>query len=111
MDKVTTYRQLIQQLLTDYANLVAQQPTPGMETLLAFDETRDQYLWMQVGWQGQQRVCGSTIYVRLVEGKIQIEQDWTEDGIATDLQRAGVPTDDIVLAFHEPIVQALIGAA
>ena len=41
-------------------------------------------------------------YVRIRDGKFWIEEDWTEDGIATDLVRAGVPKEDIVLAFHEP---------
>ena len=43
-----------------------------------------------------------TVYVRIRDGKFWIEEDWTEDGIATDLVRAGVPKEDIVLAFHDP---------
>ncbi len=43
-----------------------------------------------------------TVYVRLLNGKFWIEEDWTENGIATDLVRAGVDKEDIVLAFHEP---------
>lgn len=43
-----------------------------------------------------------TVYVRIRDSKFWIEEDWTEDGIATDLVRAGVPKEDIVLAFHEP---------
>ena len=42
------------------------------------------------------------VYVRVRDRKFWIEEDWTEDGIATDLVRAGVPKEDIVLAFHEP---------
>ena len=53
-------------------------------------------------WQKGERVCGMTVYVRLREGKFWIEEDWTEDGIATALVRAGVPKADIVLAFQEP---------
>ncbi|MGI2904577.1 element excision factor XisI family protein [Tolypothrix sp. VBCCA 56010] len=34
--------------------------------------------------------------------KSKIEEDRTENGIATDIVRAGVPKEDIVLAFHEP---------
>ena len=30
------------------------------------------------------------------------DEDWTENGIATDLVRAGVCKEDIVLAFYEP---------
>ena len=42
------------------------------------------------------------VYVRVRDRKFWIEEDRTEDGIATDLVRAGVPKEDIVLAFHEP---------
>jgi hypothetical protein len=35
-------------------------------------------------------------------GKFWIEEGWTEDGIATELAQAGVPKEDIVLAFHKP---------
>ena len=37
-----------------------------------------------------------------MNGKIYIQHDGTEDGIATDLEIAGVPKSDIVLAFHAP---------
>jgi hypothetical protein len=40
--------------------------------------------------------------VRLIEGKFWIEHDLTEEGIATELLREGVPKEDIVLAFHAP---------
>jgi hypothetical protein len=43
-----------------------------------------------------------TVYVRIRDHKFWIEEDWTEDGIANDLVQAGVPHEDIVLAFHEP---------
>jgi len=46
-----------------------------------------------------------TVYVRIRNGKFWIEEDWTEDGIANDLVRAGVPKEDIVLAFHEPTMR------
>ncbi len=31
-----------------------------------------------------------------------IEEDWTEEGIATELLREGIAKEDIVLAFHDP---------
>lgn len=55
----------------------------------------------EFGWQNGERVCGMTVYVRFSDGKFWIEEDWTEDGIATDLVREGVPKEDIVLAFHD----------
>ena len=102
MDRVAEYRALIQRILAGYAALVEQQADGGAESLLAFDEERDQYLWLQVGWVASRRVYGVTVHARLLEGRISIEQDWTEDGLATDLLRAGVPASDIVLAFQDP---------
>ncbi len=65
--------------------------------------------WILVGttairWRDSfaSRTAGMTVYVRIRDGKFWIEEDWTEDGIANDLVRAGVPKEDIVLAFHEP---------
>jgi|GEM_PF-3102349 len=61
-----TYRTLIKQIMTEYATLAAQQPMPGVETLPAFDEARDQYLWLQAGWAGHRRVQAITLHVALV---------------------------------------------
>lgn len=105
MDNLADYRVLIKRIMTHYATLAAQQPMANLETLLAFDDERDQYLWLQVGWANQRRVQGITLHVRLLNGKIHVEQDWTEDGIATELLLAGVPREAIVLAFHAPEVQ------
>lgn len=103
MDKIATYRTLLMQILSTYASLVTQQPTPGVETLLSFDEMHDQYLWLQTGWAEERRIYGVTVHARIVEGKIWIEQDWTEDGIASQLLQAGIPRGDIVLTFYEPV--------
>jgi hypothetical protein len=77
-------------------------PTPGVETFVIFDEERDHYLLMSLGWAKDRRVRRAVLYVRLRDGKFWVEEDWTEDGVATDLLRAGVPNQDIVLAFHPP---------
>ena|SRR5688572_16344219 len=94
MDKLTQYRQLIKDLLTRHAELSRQNPTSSLETELIFDEKRDNYMLLKVGWWREGRVRGATLYVRLRNGKFWIEEDWTEDGIATDLLEAGVPKED-----------------
>jgi XisI protein len=52
-----------------------------------------------------------TVYVRIRDRKFWIEEDWTEEGIANDLVQAGVPREDIVLAFHEPKMRQHTGFA
>ena len=102
MDKLTEYTKLIKHILTEYVELSNRHPNPGIETFLIVDEAKAHYIWLNLGWQNGDRVTGITVYVRIREGRFWIEEDWTEDGIATDLVRAGVPKEDIVLAFHEP---------
>jgi XisI protein len=102
MDKLTEYPKLIKHILTEYVELSNRHPNPDIETFLIVDESKAHYIWMNLGWQNGERVTGMTVYVRVRDGKFWIEEDWTEDGIATDLVSAGVPREDIVLAFHEP---------
>jgi hypothetical protein len=102
VDKLTTYRKLITRLLSELSDLSNRCPTPGVESVCAFDEERDQYLLLTVGWHGNRRASGTTLHLRIRGGKIWVEEDWTEDGIANALLRAGVPNDDIILAFQAP---------
>ncbi len=102
MDKLSRYRELIKRILTEYQEITSRRPTPGVEHLLLMDDERGHYMWLNLGWSGDERVNYVTAYIRLRDGKFWIEEDWTEEGIATDLLEAGVPKDDIVLAFHHP---------
>lgn len=107
MDKLTHYRSLIKELLTQYAELINRRPKPDRDTEVIFDEERDHYMLVTVGWTEQRRVRGTTVYVRLRNDKFWIEEDWLENGIATDLLKAGVPKEDIVLAFQPPEMRPL----
>ncbi len=102
MDKLTRYRNLIKSILSEYVEIDKYQPIPGVETLLIADEQRNHYQLFTLGWSQRRRVRNLRIYVRLIEGKFWIEHDLTEDGIATELLKAGVPKEDIVLAFQAP---------
>lgn len=73
---------------------------PNVETVIL--EGEGQFLLKRIGWHEGERINNTVVFVRLVNDKIWIEEDWTEEGIATELLRAGVPRDDIVLAFHPP---------
>ena len=107
MDKLTTYRTLIQKLLQEHVDIAERNPSPTRETHLIVDEKRDRYMLFDTGWWDIERIHTPVLYVRLHQGRIWIEEDWTEDGLATELVAQGVPKDEIVLAFHHPIVRSL----
>ena len=102
MEKLEYYRHLIRKVLIYYYELDAKSTNSSLESALIFDGEHDHYLLVVMGWEGQERIKGNTIHVRLRDGKIWIEEDWTEDGVVTDFLQAGVSREDIVLAFHPP---------
>ena len=107
MDKLVNYREIIQKILTDYDNLANRSSKKKYETCLIFDETHNHYLWMSVDWVNQKRINNTHVHIRIKNEKIYIEEDWTEEGIATELLREGVLKEDIVLAFHDPETRKL----
>lgn len=105
MDKLTHYQNIIKQVLAAYQKISAQVPVPDVDEELMFDDERSQYLWFNIGWKLGKRVKGISVYIRIKNEKIYIEEDWTEEGIATELMSLGVPASDIVLAFQPPEVR------
>lgn len=100
MDKIDQYRQYIQDVLTEYGQ---HQPSYGeIEVELIFDVERDRYQIVHTGWHQKQRIYGCIAHLDLKDGKIWIQYDGTERGIANELIDLGVPKQDIVLAFHAP---------
>lgn len=93
---------MIRKILSDYYELDAKYTNSSLENTLNFYGEHDHYLLVVMGWHGEERIKGNTIHVRLRDGKIWIEEDWTEDGVVTDFLQAGVSREDIVLAFHPP---------
>lgn len=100
MDKLAQYRALIKAILQEQAQY---KPAHGeIEPMLVFDETHDHYQLLFLGWDASRRVHSIIIHMRLYNGKIWLEHNGTEAHIAQQLVAAGVPREDIVLAFHPP---------
>lgn len=102
MDKLSRYRSIIHHLLEEYRAWYEATPEPGVETAVICDDVHGEYLLMRVGWRGETRVRRSAFYLRLKDGQIRVEEDWTQEGIASELAAAGVPQQDVVLAFNPP---------
>jgi hypothetical protein len=100
MDQVEHYKQIITEILNAHAQIPYSHGE--IERLAIQDEENDSYILMSVGWNKRQRVHSIVFHVRIRDGKIWVEDDWTEYGVANELVDAGVPKEDIVLAFHLP---------
>jgi hypothetical protein len=102
MDRIANYRALIIKAITESYYYRFPLPYPHLDRIFLRDETNDYYMLYEVGWKGNKPVENTILLVRIKEGKIWIDVDWTEDGIVTDLLRFGVPPSDIVQAWVHP---------
>lgn len=100
MDTLERYRQLIRDILTAHTQVPYAYGDIQFETV--FDREADRYLLMILGRENVKRVHGCLAHVDLINGKIWIQRDGTEAGIADELIRAGVPKEQIVLSFRSP---------
>ena len=71
----------------------------------------DRYLVMSLGWQRVKRIHGCLIHIDIIDGKVWIQRDGTEYGIANELVDAGIPKEHILLGFDEPNVRQHTGFA
>jgi hypothetical protein len=103
MEKMN-YQQIIIDLLKTHLNA---QKDPDVEAQSILDTTNDHYQLLFIGWQGEKRIYECPIHIDIKAGKIWIQQDFTEVGIARQLLDRGVPKSDIVLGFRSPFMRQL----
>ena len=98
MASLERYRQIIETILTEYAQIPYAYGDIQTETV--FDRPHDRYLLVNVGWDNGQRVHGTLVHIDIIDRKLWIQRDGTEHGVAKEFVRAGVPKDHIVLGFR-----------
>jgi hypothetical protein len=104
MDSLTNqYRQTIKKLLEEYADFIGNDEQVKIELVL--DEKNDRYLLVESGWQNGYRIYGTLLHIDLIDHKLWIQHDGTEEGIANDLVAAAIPKAHIILAFKSPEVR------
>lgn len=108
MDKLRQYQKAVKRVLENYLERqVTSLSDASVETLLSADDQRGIYMVLRNGWQGKERVQNILLFVRLVNGRIWVEEDWTDFDVVGQLLEANIPQEDIVLAFHHPQLRPL----
>ena len=87
MASLERYRQIIETILTEYAQIPYAYGDIQTETV--FDRPHDRYLLVNVGWDKGQRVHGTLVHIDIINGKLWIQRDGTEHGIAKEFVRTG----------------------
>ncbi|NER51225.1 MAG: XisI protein [Symploca sp. SIO1A3] len=57
------------------------------------------YLLVEIGWQNGYRIYGTLLHIDIINNKLWIQHDGTEEGIADDFVALGIPKQQIVLGF------------
>lgn len=106
MDKLAYYKTVTKEMLEEYlARHEASRHDTDVQTLLITDDEHGHYMILKCGWHGKDRVQHILIYIRLVGGKIWVEEDWTDYEVVERLLESGIPQEDVVLAFHHPLLR------
>lgn len=98
MSKLDNYRRILRQVVEKHAAVKSLEGQP--ESVPICDPVHDNYLLMSVGWDKTGRAHYVIFHLRLKDGKVWVEWDGIEYGIARDLLEAGIPKEDIVMAFY-----------
>ena len=78
---VEQYRELIQTLLTEKVQRTARANSLTDKQLI-FDTARDHYQLVHVGWKPNgHRNYGCVVHLDIIDGKIWVQHDGTEEGM------------------------------
>jgi hypothetical protein len=103
MAALENYRQIIKNLLTEYAQLAT--PSDEIQNEVIFDSEHDRYLFVTVGWLKGKRIHHCGIHIDIIDGQVWIQANNTDRLIAEDLVTAGIPPESIVLGVQPPEVR------
>ena len=107
MDRIAKYRQIIQDLLEEYAS---GSPLGGeIESQTVFDLKADRYLLVDLGWDGQRRIYNCFIHLEIRSEKIWIQRNQTDCSLTDELLSQGVEREDIILGLQPPDLRKYTG--
>jgi len=109
MAVIDQWRETLEETLQYYADLPY--PYDHVKTYVVVSRDGNHFFLMHEGWQGHKRIHGMVVHAEIRDGKIWMHYDGIEGSITEELVSAGVPKENIVLAFHPPYVREHTGYA
>jgi len=109
MERLEQYRDIVRRVIEDYASVKSSHGKIVKEAIV--DPTKDHYEVIHVGWDGPRRIHGTVIHIDIIDGKIWVQCDNTNRPVVDELEAAGIPRSDIVLAFHPEHLRQFTGYA
>jgi hypothetical protein len=100
MDSRLDYAEISKRVLKDHFNFYQRLGFSAIRPL--FDDVQQSYMLLDIGWYGKKYIHNATIHLEVINGKVWVQHDDTEAGVALKLLEHGVPREDIVLGFQPP---------
>lgn len=110
MERIKELRSAILEVMEEYAT-ERQNALQGISFESIVDAKNFRYQLLMLGWQGEERIHSLLFHVDIIKGKIWIQEDNTEQGVANLLTAKGISKDDIVLAYFSEFHRQFTGFA
>ena len=94
------YKICIKQLLSAYQPLT----TPWSKVELLFDDERQHYMAVRLGWQQHQRIYFCLVHIDIDNDMLVIQANNTEDELDKELIELGIPLEKICIGLLPPDV-------
>jgi hypothetical protein len=109
MVTLNSIQEIVERILLEHTRIPYAQT--DIQTQTVFDRNNNHFLLVTLGWGRHCRVHGTLAHVDVVGDKVWIQTDGTEEGLANQLVKAGIPPQQIVLGYRIPETRKHTGFA
>lgn len=109
MDTLIKLDQAIESVLQQTADTLSGHENGNSQIII--DADRKNFVLIMLGWEGHRRIHDCLVHIQMIDDKIWIQHDGIEDSITENLEAAGIPKNQIVLAFYPEHVRVHTGYA
>jgi hypothetical protein len=110
MEKLIKYKAI----LSDFVEELAQAPFSvqlGLENQAITDTIHNHFQVITLGWDKDKFVFDIILHFDIKDGKVWIQQNWTDLLLDEELQKRGIERQDIVVGFLPPYAREQSGLA
>jgi hypothetical protein len=95
MDRAISYADILTEVLRERSK--TRFPLqPGLKIVSSSDHATGQFLLIMIGWDRDEWVHSILFHAQLIDGKVIIEADMTQDGLKPLLLEAGIRAEDFL---------------
>lgn len=104
MEKVKQFQETIIKVLEEWLD-VKSQDNDSIKNYLIADTVGNHFQLLRMGWAEDTYVFNPMIHIDIIDDKIWLQANYTDENIAEDLVMEGIDRKDIVLGLQPPFVR------